>query len=137
MEWMEKLTEDLRRHEGLRLRPYKDSVGKLTIGYGRNLDDRGIHEKEAEYMLSNDIAISVLDVRFAFPWFDHMTPNRKRALANMAFNLGMTRLLGFKRMLKAMAEEKWAEAATEALASKWATQVGKRAEEIAELIRDG
>ena len=131
------LREDLIRDEGLRLKPYRDSVNKTTIGVGRNLDDVGITEKEAEYLLSNDISLAMMDLNWEFPWFKHISDNRKRALANMAFNLGMTRLLGFKKMLKAMAEEDFETAADEALNSKWSAQVGNRAQRIAELLRNG
>lgn len=131
------LRKDLLRDEGLKLKPYRDSVNKLSIGCGRNLDDRGINEKEAEYMLSNDISETLLDLGFQFPWFAFLSDNRKRALSNMAFNLGMTRLLTFKRMLKALADEDFEKAADEALLSKWAYQVGNRAERIATLIRSG
>ena len=53
---MESMIGMLKRHEGLRLKPYQDTIGKLTIGYGRNLDDRGISKEEAEYLLRNDIS---------------------------------------------------------------------------------
>lgn len=137
MTWEANLLADLKRDEGLRLKPYKDSVGKLTIGYGRNLEDRGITQQEAEHLLENDMAEVILDLGFQFPWFLHLSDNRKRALANMRFNLGMEGLMAFQRMLKALAEEEWDKAADEALDSKWRYQVGAMAERIAELIRNG
>ena len=98
------LLEQLERHEGLRLKPYRDTVGKLTIGYGRNLDDRGISEDEAGFMLDNDIDLVVAELE-RMPLFLSLNPVRQVVLANMAFNMGMPTLLTFRRMLGALAEK--------------------------------
>jgi len=124
----------LERHEGLRLKPYRDTVGKLTIGYGRNLDDMGITEMEADVLLYGDIA-RVRDELEAFDWFPRMTDSRRAALINMAFNLGMPRLRGFRKMIAALEAGEYDRAAEESLDSKWARQVGQRAQEIAQMIR--
>lgn len=129
------ITADLKRDEGLRLKPYYDSVAKLTIGYGRNLDDVGISEIEAEILLDHDIAASRADLDRALPWWRGLPAPQQRGLINMAFNLGLTRLLGFKRMLAALRADDGARAAKEALDSKWAGQVGERAQRIAVLYR--
>lgn len=133
----EQLQADLIRDEGLRLRPYHDSVGKLTIGVGRNLDDRGISHVEAQYLLRNDIAIVQAELDLQLPWWRYLTEGRQRALANMAFNLGLPTLLQFRRMLGAIQRGNYDEAAREALDSRWARQVGERSQRIAEMIRDG
>lgn len=130
------LLEQLQRHEGLRLKPYRDTVGKLTIGYGRNLDDRGITEEEAGFMLDNDIDLVVAELE-RMPLFLSLSPVRKVVLANMAFNMGMPTLLTFRRMLGALAEKDWDRAAKEMMDSKWARQVGSRADELSELMRLG
>ena len=130
------LLEQLERHEGLRLKPYRDTVGKLTIGYGRNLDDRGISEDEAGFMLDNDIDLVVAELE-RMPLFLGLNPVRQVVLANMAFNMGMPTLLTFRRMLGALAEKDWDRAAAEMLDSKWARQVGSRANELSELMRRG
>jgi len=139
MTWRDDLLEDLKRDEGFRGLPYLDTASppRWTTGYGWNISDRPIRESEAAMRLGNDADEATLDLGFNFPWFQHLSDNRKRALANMAFNLGMTRLLGFKKMLKAMAEEDFETAADEALNSKWSAQVGNRAQRIAELLRNG
>lgn len=130
------LLEQLQRHEGLRLKPYRDSVGKLTIGFGRNLDDRGISEDEAGFMLDNDID-QVEEELERMPLYLSLDPVRQVVLANMAFNMGVPTLLEFRRMLGALAERDWDRAADEMLDSKWAVQVDNRAEELAELMRRG
>lgn len=130
------LLEQLQRHEGLRLKPYQDTVGKTTIGYGRNLDDRGISEDEAGFMLDNDIDQVVAELE-RMPLFLSLNPVRQVVLANMAFNMGVPTLLEFRRMFGALAEQDWDRAAREMMDSKWARQVGSRAEELSELMRRG
>lgn len=134
---LDALKADLRRDEGLRLKPYRDTVGKASIGIGRNLDDVGISEDEADYLLINDIFRAMADLDRAMPWWRDLSEARQRALCNMAFNLGLTRLQGFKKMLAALEAQDWPSAAREALDSKWARQVGDRADRIAEAFAGG
>jgi len=134
---MERFIADIKRHEGVRLKPYHDTVGKLTIGVGRNLDDNGISEREAEYLLANDIEVALADCHSLFTDFDDFSPARQSALVSMALNLGKPRLSGFKKMIEAVNLGRWDEAAAQALDSRWASQVGVRATEIAEALRVG
>lgn len=129
--------DQLTRHEGLKLKPYRDTVGKLTIGVGRNLDDVGISVDEAMLLLDNDLDKAEQELQARFPITRHMTGPRYYALVNMAFNLGITRLAKFQRMWQAIGDDDWDRAAAEALDSKWARQVGTRAQEIAEMMRRG
>lgn len=124
-------------HEGLKLKPYRCTAGKLTIGVGRNLEDVGITEEEALYLLKNDInrILKLLPV-FIKCW-DELSERRKMALVDMCFNLGMKGLLSFKKMLAALEEEDYNRAADEMLDSKWASQVKTRAEELAAMMREG
>jgi lysozyme len=133
----DQLCADLERDEGLRLKPYLDSVGVLTIGIGRNLQDVGITKAEAYMLLGADIdtACGVLDRNL--PWWRDLSEARQRAVVNMCFNLGITRLLGFSKALAALKAGQYEEAARQFLDSRWATQVGQRAQRIAELIRKG
>lgn len=131
------LLTDLIRDEGLRLKPYRDSVGKLTIGIGRNLEDVGISEAEARILARNDLAGAERDLDRNVPWWRNFSEARQRALLNMTFNLGWPHLSGFKNMLLALEAEDFEAAAAEALDSKWARQVGERASRIAQLIKEG
>ncbi|MFD2235097.1 glycoside hydrolase family protein [Phaeospirillum tilakii] len=131
------LRADLIRDESLRLKPYRCPAGKLTIGIGRNLDDVGISREEAETLLDHDIAALTADFDRALPWWRGLSEARQRALVNMGINLGLPRLLGFKRMLTALERGEFATAAAEALDSPWAGQVGARAQRIAALLRAG
>lgn len=130
-----KLLQDLQRDEGLKLKPYRDTVGKLTIGIGRNLDDRGITHAEAMHLASNDIEIVEYELDRNASWWRDMPEPGRRALANMMFNLGWPRLREFKNMLAALKAGKWDRAADEALDSEWAKQVGERSKRIAALFR--
>ena len=134
------LTSDLKKHEGVMLFAYSDTVGKTTIGYGRNIDGvggKGISLEEAEYLLENDVEEFITGVEEALPWALGETSARKRVLVNMAFNLGVEGLLGFSNMLEAMEDGDYETASKEMLNSKWATQVGKRAVELAADMEHG
>lgn len=128
---------ELTRDEGLRLKPYRDTVGKLTIGIGRNLDDVGISQDEAMHLLDNDIARTTAALDKAIPWWRSLNDVRQRVVVNMAFNLGVAGLLGFKNTLAAMKAGRYADAAWGMLASKWATQVGERAKRLAAMMAKG
>lgn len=114
-------------HEGRRLKPYICPAGKLTIGIGRNIEDNGISDHEAEYLLYNDLSRCVKELRNAFPWYDSLPERKKHALIDMCFNMGITTLKTFKRTLSAMERGDWQAAKNYALESKWARQVGGRA----------
>ena len=127
----------IKRHEGLRLKPYRDTVGKLTIGYGRNLEDVGISLEEAELMLEHDLDRAIQAAREVIPGFDELDEVRQAVLVDMAFNLGRAGLGGFRRCRAALALGDFERAASEMLDSLWARQVGRRAEELAEMMRSG
>ena len=123
------------RHEGLHLKPYKCPAGKLTIGFGRNLDDVGITKDEAAAMLSTDVGRVVADLRDMFSEFDEFEEDRQHALMDMRYNLGPGRFRTFEKMIEAVRIGAWSTAAEEALDSKWAKQVGSRAQVVSALLR--
>jgi len=130
------LQEDLILDEGIRLKPYRCTAGKLTIGVGRNLDDVGISRSEATLLLNADISTAEKSLDIYYPWWRTTLPEpAARALVNMAFNLGAGRLAGFKGMLSALKCGDYNLAAEECLDSKWRQQVGDRATRIAALFR--
>lgn len=135
--YVSQLIDQLIRHEGLRLKPYTDTVGKLTIGVGRNLTDVGLAEEEARYLLYNDVARTVRDLSAALPWFDTLDGIRREVLINMAFNMGVAALLTFHHTLDLVKTGHYQEAADAMLQSKWAQQVGPRAHELAQQMRNG
>ena len=131
------MVRQLRLHEGERLKPYRCTAGKLTIGVGRNLEDRGITREEAAYLLANDIAAEERELLRALPWVAKLDDVRQRVLLDMAFNLGVVGLLAFKRTLATIQAGDYQRAAAMMLDSKWAGQVGQRAERLSRMMATG
>lgn len=125
----------IRHHEGVRTHPYVDTVGKVTIGVGLNLTDRGLSVDEINLLFETDfqIAEGILDIWLP-QWRDYSV-KRQAALTSLAYNLGGPRLSQFVKLKAALQKQDFTTAAQEALQSKWAGQVGARAQEIADLIK--
>ncbi|MEJ2767536.1 glycoside hydrolase family protein [Mycetohabitans sp. B46] len=133
---MPTLLSELSRDEGRQLKPYLDTVGKTTIGVGRNLTDVGISDSECNLLLENDVMRSVTWLDRHLPWWRSLDAVRQRVIINMAFNMGR-KLLTFANTLAAMQRGGYEAAANGMLASKWATQVGARAQRLASMMRTG
>jgi len=131
------LSERVKEAEGLRLKPYRCPAGKLTIGYGRNLEDRGITEAEAEHLLENDLDAARWEVQKRVPGFADLSLERRNVLVEMAFNLGIGGVMRFTGMLAAIRLGDYETAAVEMLDSKWAKQVGRRARMLATIMETG
>lgn len=127
----------LMQDEGFCAKPYKDTEGKTTLGYGRNLDDNPLTITEAKALLYNDVTRTVADLDRMIPWWRNLNEVRQSVLVNMAFNMGALKLIGFRKMIAALQAGDYATAAKEALDSKWAKQVGHRAVRLAEELRTG
>lgn len=126
----------IKKHEGLRLKPYRCTAGKLTIGYGRNLEDVGISQSEAEQMLYNDIQ-NCYAACIKLPCWNKLNEARQAVLLDMCFNVGFAGLQKFKKMLAALEVGAYSRAAFEMLDSKWARQVKSRADELAQIMEKG
>ncbi len=126
----------IKEHEGLRLKPYECTAGKLSIGYGRNLDDNGISEVEANALLDNDLDSVCVRLESQDFW-PSLCAARQAVLIDMCFNLGWPRLSGFRKMLGYVRLADYQAASREMLDSKWARQVGRRAEKLAKIMRTG
>lgn len=133
---MSQLQDMLVRDEGMKLRAYLDTKGKITIGVGRNLEDVGISEAEAMQLLSNDIATARSEAA-KYPFFPSLDPVRQDVMIAMLFNMGASRFAEFKRMFQALNRKDFEAAASEMLSSKWSSEVGKRAARLAEMMRSG
>jgi lysozyme len=134
------LRPQLRTDESVQTSAYQDSEGFWTIGVGRLIDARRggrLRPDEIALMLENDINDAEADARALVPNFDKLSPARQAVICNMAFNLGRGGLATFKATLRAIAEERWADAARGMLASTWASQVKGRAVRLAEQMRKG
>ena len=126
-----KLLGLLKKHEGLRLKPYHCSAGKLTIGIGRNLEAVGISEAEANLMLANDITRIEKEAVDNLPYFNSLSVTRQDVVLSMIFNLGLAGFLKFKNLNTALTYGNFKLAAQEMIKSSWYRQVGARADELA------
>lgn len=129
------MIDRIKKHEGLRLKPYRCTAGKLTIGYGRNLEDNGITEEEAHFLLMNDLEKSWDECCKAFSWISKMDKIRQGVIVELCFNMGLGRLKGFKKMLAACERGDYETASVEMLDSLWARQVGQRAKTLANIMK--
>lgn len=139
MTWKDTVREQLKRHEGVKRFSYLDTVGKTTVGCGRNLTDKGLSPVEIDLLLANDIFDAEDDARrlLSDSIFDALSDTRKTVMVNMAFNLGYARLSRFSKMLSALKVGRYTDAAQEMRESAWYTQVKARAEELACLMDSG
>ena len=122
--------------QGPELFPYRDTVGKLTIGYGRNLDDVGITAAEAGVLLDTDIQRTLGDCE-NLPYWENLDPVRKIVIADMVYNLGFARFRGFKRFHAAMMKRDYSLAAHEMKDSRWYNQVRRRAKVLHKAMLTG
>lgn len=134
-----KAKELIKKHEGFKSKVYVCPAGKLTVGYGRNVENKGISEEEAEYLLVNDVWECIFDLYEVFTQirFNGFSKYRQAALVDMRYNLGPDGFRGFKKMLAAIESGDWDEAARQAVRSEWAKQVGYRAVTIERILREG
>lgn len=132
----QRVRDMLVKHEGIRLHPYRCPAGKLTIGIGRNIEDAGISEKEAFYLLDNDINECIGDLsKNLFPFsFDLLPGPVQEVLVSMRFQLGAGGFRGFKKMIRAVREQDWPGMVREMRDSNWHDQVPKRADELIGII---
>jgi lysozyme len=133
---MEDVANWIKHHEGYRSHPYTDSMGNITIGWGHNLHEKGLRIDEATLIFNNDIAQCEEELSY-FKWYTEQPDNVKAALMDMCFNIGIGRLVGFRKMITALMNKDYTTAALEALDSEWAQQVGERAKDVALMMRQG
>ena len=130
------LIDRIKQEEGFRSKPYKDSVGVLTIGYGTNLDE-GIDDVEATFLLQHRLDRTADAVEKAIPWVVDLDKVRFEVLVDMAYNMGVAGLMQFHRTLAMVEAKNFDGAASAMLESKWAAEVGHRAVALSEMMRTG
>jgi len=130
------LVKHQRWAEDVRPFPYEDSVGKLTIGVGRNLDDRGLSAEEINFLHQNDLDI-IWEEASGLPWFAGLDDVRKLVVLDMIFNLGLSRFLGFVKTVEAIVHKDYNRAAREMIDSKWFRQTGRRAKRLVRAMNTG
>jgi len=134
---IERLRKQITKHEGIEYKLYKCTSDKWTIGVGRNLDDRGISHDTAMQMLDEDIDICINELQQTVSYWDDLPERVQEALVNLCFNMGIKRLMAFKKTFGYLREGMFDKAATELLDSRYASQVGQRAIDVAHMIREG
>jgi lysozyme len=131
------VTTRLKLEELYRRYPYPDSLGFLTVGYGRNLVGHGVSEKESCYLLANDIKEAWGQLQAALPWIAKLDPVRQAILVDMTVNMGIKSTLGFKNTLACVKIGDYTKASKNMLVSKWASQVGERATKLSQAMLSG
>lgn len=125
----------IKQHEGLRLKPYTDTTGHITIGYGTNISE--ISEAEAHSLFSLRLMKITEELYKKLPWIKNLSNQRQMALIDMSYNMGVPKLLQFHDMLESIHAGKFEQAAKDMLNSRYAKQVPSRANSNAKLIREG
>lgn len=133
---MQKLIDLLILHEGKRSMPYECSAGKITVGVGRNLEDNPLSDDEITYLLKNDITRCERQLN-RYAWFRMQDSVRQECLINLCFNIGLTGILRFKKMIACLEARNPEGAAEELLDSRYSEQVGNRALDLAYMLREG
>lgn len=133
----EELIDLIKRHEGVRVFPYIDTMGKMTIGVGHNLTDNGVSNLIINTMLAEDINIAKSELDKTYPRWRELSDNRKMVVVSMMFNMGLPKYMTFKRFWKALTAGQYDLAADEMIDSKWARQVKGRATDLSNMMRTG
>lgn len=136
MGYQSELLQQIKEHEGLRLKLYKCPAGKLTIGYGHNIEDNGLSKSACEFVLYDDIEEAQKNVCsiFGYEFFESLPVCKRVALVDMMFNLGMAKFLTFKRFIFAVETQNWENASREVINSRAYEQNKRRYKKIAEQI---
>ena len=133
----QRLFAQLRLHEGVEHKPYQCTAGYLTIGVGRNIEERGLSDDEIDYILNNDVNIATDELVRTFDWYADLDEVRQRVVVDMVFNLGMPRFKQFQKMIQALDEGNYKEASIQMMDSRWASQVGQRSERLRDMMETG
>ena len=134
---IQRLRQQLIKHEGVEYKLYTCTSLKTSIGVGRNLEDRGISHATAMQMLDEDIDICINELQQTLSYWNDLPSRVKEGLINLCFNMGISRLMAFKKTFGFLREGMYSKAADELLDSRYANQVGQRAVDVANMIRDG
>lgn len=133
----DKLKATIREAEGLRLSPYEDTTGHLSIGYGYNLSTNGISEAIADWLLNDALVEAREGLEMQWPPFQSLDDVRQRVLVEMAYNLGLQGVIHFRKMLHALTIQDWKNAAAELLNSQAAVQLPSRYHRLSIMLESG
>ena len=139
MTYEEHAVELVKKHEGYRDKLYYCTAGKPTLGYGRNLEGKAVPKDVLDLLFRHDMDDAIKEAKLALGevYFTMLPDNAKVVLIDMVFNMGYTKLLGFKLFLAALRKADWKTARTELLNSKAARDLPVRYNELASLLPTG
>lgn len=126
----------IQQNEGCKLKVYTCTAGKLTIGWGRNLEQRGLTQAEADLLLENDIKACEQDLS-EYSWFKNLNESRQAVVVDMRYQLGAAGFNRFRKMIAALYDHDYETAADEMLESEYALQTPNRAYKNSEIMRTG
>lgn len=130
------LEDRIKRHEGCRDKPYMDSEGIMTVGYGRNLEAVPFSQDEMDLMFKNDFERARQGAETLYV-YEFLNRARRGVLIEMVFQMGISGVQKFKKFLTAALQSKWQEAHDEMLDSRWHDQTPERARELATIFLRG
>lgn len=133
---IDRLELEVATDEGWRAKPYQDSVGIWTVGYGFNLEANPMPEAVGRYWMRM-ILVECIEDLMTFPFWDLANEARRHAFINMRYNLGPSRFRGFRNMIAAANRGDWITAAKQARDSKWYEQVKTRGPRVVTAIETG
>jgi lysozyme len=139
------LDVELRRDEGVSYVEYIDSLGNPSCGVGHNLNASPLPagwtfpltDDQVTALENHDLSVTFASLNLHLPWWTNLDPVRQRVIANMCFNMGIAKLLGFQQTLASTQVGQYVVASTEMLQSIWANQVGERAQRLSQAMKTG
>ena len=134
---IQKTKELLILHEGKKNKAYICPAGKITIGIGRNLEDKGLSDAEIEFLFQNDVSECISDLEKIFPDFHNLDDVRQAVLIDMRFNLGPGGFRSFRKFIRAVRDKDWREAVKQMKDSKWYYEVKTRAKGLCKMMETG
>ena len=132
---MSNLKKPIIRHEGKKKKLYKCTADKWTIGVGHNIEDNGLSEAAIQFIFEEDLSTAIAECHRNIIGWENMPGTVQEALVNLVFNMGINRLMQFKKTLGYLRHGEFEEAADELLDSRYARQVPSRAQEVSDMIR--
>ena len=142
---VDKLREQLKIDEGVKYEVYNDHLGYPTFGIGHLITEADeeygkpvgtlVNEQRVNAVFDSDVAIYISEAKKVFPNLTELPSEVQEVIVNMTFNMGAPRLAKFKKFIAGVNNSDWNTAAVEMMDSRWAKQVGNRAERLRDRIQ--
>ena len=143
---IEALRDQLKIDEGIVYEIYNDHLGYPTFGIGHLITESdpengepvgtSVSEERCYDAFDKDVEIVLGDCKKLYDDFDDLPEEVQQIVANMMFNMGLTRLSKFRGMKAGVDSQDWGRAADEMVDSRWYNQVTTRAERLVQRMRE-